>query len=709
MHHKEELAFHSALCHYFLWKSAQEAAREETEVAEVIATIKASTAAASDANNASKKPPAREKAPTKSQKAATSKEDNASGPHAPTASTDGEKMLSSHGEAKTRSSKCNDDTKNSASATAPANADGDFSVKHQNSRSSKFKRLHDAMRKEFPEIPELPADANVVYPIIAARYSIFPQLHQEVVQLRNRNRELSSHQPPSVRMNTAKRKNPPSAAAATIRTTKKATPATKTTGMFATKQVTTVVGASKEEALATIDKETAQSPIKKRRIHDDLPVNMSMQIGQRPDVPEDVKKLVSLVRDSARQEKYSAKRKIARLKAKVVSVQEKAKQAPPPQPPPVAPTPAPAPRVTAPLKEPPPSKPPKTFEDRFAELEYFKKGNGHCRVPTRWPGLGRWVADIRILYRSLQTVSEEERYRVLDLPGGAVNTLTHERIARLNELGFEWNPAPPMVPWETRYGELVEYKEKHGHTRVPRNWKENPSLGEWVHIQRRQNKLKAEILSEERKEKLNALGFVWKAGADKPTFEGRLEECRNFRRTHGHLNVPRSLDIKKNEGPQISNEEKSFYDWAHRQREEYRRFNSGQKCRIDRGRIKKLTELGFEWSSEKRIFQGIRRKAWNEQYAKLKHCYELLGNINDINNLKATYPGDDSILEWVKTQRKMWKNQQLGSHSTMTTARREQLEALEFDFAPRRNFAPRGSKKAGNLEVESVSTEQSDE
>jgi len=354
--------------------------------------------------------------------------------------------------------------------------------------------------------------------------------------------------------------------------------------------------------------------MKKRRNHKNFPVSKSMQIARRSDVPEDVKKLVSLVRDSARLEKHNAKRKIARLEAKVASVEKKAKQAPPletPQPPPVAAAPAAARRVSVPLKEPPPLKPPKTFEESFAELEYLKKGNGRCRVPTRSPGLGCWVAELRTVYRMLQGLSEEERHRLLDLPGACVNTLTHERVARLNQLGFDWNPATPSVPWETRYGQLVEFKEKHGHARVSRNWKEYPSLGEWVHMQRRHCKLKSEVLTEERKDMLNAVGFVWQAGVDKLTFEDRLEECRNFRRTHGHLNVPRPADRKKEDAPQISNEEKSFHDWAQRQREEYRKFSDGIKCRIDRGRIKKLTELGFDWSTERKISRG-KQKAWSE-------------------------------------------------------------------------------------------------
>jgi hypothetical protein len=58
--------------------------------------------------------------------------------------------------------------------------------------------------------------------------------------------------------------------------------------------------------------------------------------------------------------------------------------------------------------------------------------------------------------------------------------LTVERIKRLEEIGFEFDVYPKVVSWEDRFAQVVAYKEKHGNTFVPRNWKENPSLGEYL-------------------------------------------------------------------------------------------------------------------------------------------------------------------------------------------------------------------------------------
>jgi hypothetical protein len=39
-------------------------------------------------------------------------------------------------------------------------------------------------------------------------------------------------------------------------------------------------------------------------------------------------------------------------------------------------------------------------------------------------------------------------------------------------------------PWTERTRQLLAYKQAHGHTRVPKRYKENPGLGNWVNKQR---------------------------------------------------------------------------------------------------------------------------------------------------------------------------------------------------------------------------------
>ena len=65
--------------------------------------------------------------------------------------------------------------------------------------------------------------------------------------------------------------------------------------------------------------------------------------------------------------------------------------------------------------------------------------------------------------------------------------------------------------WTLRYGELIEYKEKHGDCNVPRHNKSFTQLGNWVYSQRTQYRYlqqgRHSTMTTERIHKLDELGF----------------------------------------------------------------------------------------------------------------------------------------------------------------------------------------------------------
>jgi hypothetical protein len=63
-----------------------------------------------------------------------------------------------------------------------------------------------------------------------------------------------------------------------------------------------------------------------------------------------------------------------------------------------------------------------------------------------------------------------------------VADLNKERLDKLDEIGFEFDVAKKTLPWQTRFEQMLEFKEKNGHCNVPRHYKENPSLGTWYCI-----------------------------------------------------------------------------------------------------------------------------------------------------------------------------------------------------------------------------------
>lgn len=104
------------------------------------------------------------------------------------------------------------------------------------------------------------------------------------------------------------------------------------------------------------------------------------------------------------------------------------------------------------------------------------------------------------------------------------------------------------MPWEQRLDQLRDYRSKHGDLLIPIRFKENPSLGKFVHNTREQFKLyqkppgdtggkaKRCSLTAERVRQLEELGFVWsteRTKHQKEDWEARLQQLRDYKSKHG--------------------------------------------------------------------------------------------------------------------------------------------------------------------------------
>ena len=111
------------------------------------------------------------------------------------------------------------------------------------------------------------------------------------------------------------------------------------------------------------------------------------------------------------------------------------------------------------------------------------------------------------------------------------------------------------MSWEDRLQQLREYKEDHGDLLIPIRYKDNPSLGKFVHNTREQYKLyqnpadkgKARrcSLTAERVKQLEDLGFVWsteRTKHQKEDWEARLEQLRQYKAKHGGRFCRKSAD-----------------------------------------------------------------------------------------------------------------------------------------------------------------------
>ena len=198
----------------------------------------------------------------------------------------------------------------------------------------------------------------------------------------------------------------------------------------------------------------------------------------------------------------------------------------------------------------------RAWEDNFQKLQAYQKENGNCRVPHTYkkdPSLGRWVNKQR--NEKKDKLTEDQRSRLDHLgfdwdpnqtdwlegynalirffkrekhmsisnnhiePGydkdlaswvgkqrSIKDKLSTERLAKLNKIGFPWDPRAEI--WNMNLAKVEQFKKREGHCRVPYGHQEDGiKIGSWLGTQRYNRK--KEILSEERIQILNKLGILW--------------------------------------------------------------------------------------------------------------------------------------------------------------------------------------------------------
>lgn len=240
---------------------------------------------------------------------------------------------------------------------------------------------------------------------------------------------------------------------------------------------------------------------------------------------------------------------------------------------------------------------PGAFSEYLQELARFKSTSGNCRVPLTSPEgpslLGRWVRQVR---RSYKMIAKDSRQLLPDETADEVtpHRLSSLRIARLEELGFEWQVTPTTVGWNVRYQQLVEFSKKFGHTNVSRTG-EYAQLGEWIHSQRGLYRKKSRILQGERMTKLNAIGFQWKTEKARKGFDEWIVDCERYCSESGNL-LGKLVSYESDNVSHWSSLEQNLREWLIRQQSWYIKYSKGDKGYLTDERVKRLEDLGMVWS-----------------------------------------------------------------------------------------------------------------
>ncbi|WP_080126619.1 DEAD/DEAH box helicase [Chlamydia suis] len=230
--------------------------------------------------------------------------------------------------------------------------------------------------------------------------------------------------------------------------------------------------------------------------------------------------------------------------------------------------------------------------------------------------------------------------------------------------------------WYEQFGALLDFREEHGHCKVPTRYPENPDLGSWVSTQR--YAFKKGKLPEDKIERLEEIGFVWDVTEE--AWEKNFLELKRFREEYGHCKVPKRYPQNPDLGSWVSVQRKTF-----------------KSSELSEDRIARLEELGFVWD--------ILEEAWEKNFLELQRFREEHGHCK----VPKRYPQHPQLASWVRNQRVDFKK---GDLSEDRIARLEELGFVWYVFeeAWEKNFLElkRFQEERGHCNVPSVYPENPD-
>jgi hypothetical protein len=265
------------------------------------------------------------------------------------------------------------------------------------------------------------------------------------------------------------------------------------------------------------------------------------------------------------------------------------------------------------------------WEEMFSHLERFREEHGHTEVPRGFdgvPGLRRWVLRQRELRKK--------------------ESLGSERCERLEAIGFAWQSVRQARNlrelWETRFQQLLQYRQRFGHCRVPAKWREDLPLGHWVHVQREFKK--RGILSAERVQRLEAIGFQWhgkftRSYRHDDQWAQMLAHLLEYQKQHGDTQVPPSYR-PHGLGSWVAN---------HRVAE--------RKGELRPDRREQLDAMGFEWRGMRKAGQ----QRWERRFEQLLSFQQRFGHCQ----VPMHWREDPAFGHWVDNQRAFRKAGKLSS------------------------------------------------
>ena len=268
---------------------------------------------------------------------------------------------------------------------------------------------------------------------------------------------------------------------------------------------------------------------------------------------------------------------------------------------------------------------------RYEQLKAFVLQQGHFKVPSG-----------KTSYQSLRPWMDKQRqFR---------ERLSMEQEQMLSGIGFPWKEDIKQQSTDNYakiVGQLVAFKQRFGHTRVPSRWAEDPALAAWVTRQRRRK----DSLTQAQLAQLEGIGFAWTEDVGRlagQKWRSLYQQLKAYQQAHGHCRVPDKYAENYTLGRWVS--------WQRKRQ---------QENKLSPRRIALLDQLGFDWEVNRERENELR---WQRMYGRLKRFFAKHGH----SKVPENYEANKKLAIWVGMQRQY--------EGRLSPERKQKLEAVNFVF-----------------------------
>lgn len=185
------------------------------------------------------------------------------------------------------------------------------------------------------------------------------------------------------------------------------------------------------------------------------------------------------------------------------------------------------------------------------------------------------------------------------------------------------------VDWDAMFDELTKFKNKKGTTIVRAS--DNYRLSRWV--QKNRYMYLNNMLSDERKVKLDSIGFV--VSAQEAIWLEHYESLKEYKSIYGDINVSSDYNLK-------------LHRFVKYQRRLY------EQGILSKERIALLENFGMIWN--------LVDHKWESKFSELTHIYNKIGSLYIVENDPVIIKDgivvkiEESLMHWISCQRKYFTN-----------------------------------------------------